>query len=113
MVCSNTMWNLFLHKEITLLLSDKETQTKMSRYSDSDSPYLPPKYTSKNSTLKSPKRTHPSNINDISSHQISQDYDPIVQNVIALPESPAKVVIKFNSSLIKSYNQTKHIKLKV
>ena len=68
-------------------LSDKETQKKMRRYSDSDSPYLPPKYTSKNSTLQSPERTHPSNINDISSPQISQDYDPIVQNVIALPES--------------------------
>ena len=81
-----------------ILLSDKETQKKMSRYSDSDSPYLPPKYTSKNSTLQSPKRTQPSNINDISSPQISQDYDPIVQSVIALPESPAKVFIKFNSS---------------
>ena len=73
------------------LLSDKESQKKMRRYSDSDSPYLPPKYTSKNSTLQSPKRTHPSNINDFSSPQISQDYNPIVQNVIALPENPAKV----------------------
>ena len=81
-----------------ILLSDEETQKKMRRYSDSDSPYLPPKDTSKNSTLQSPKRTHPSNINDISSPQISQDDDPIVQNVIALPESPAKVFIKFNSS---------------
>ena len=81
-----------------ILLSDKETQKKMRRYSDSDSPYLPPKYTSKNSTLQSPKRTHPSNINDISSPQTSQHYDPIVQNVIALPESPAKVFIKRNSS---------------
>ena len=79
-------------------MSDKETQKKMRRYSDSDSPYLPPKYTSKNSTFQSPKRTHPSNINDVSSTQISQDYDPIVQNVIALPESPAKIYIKFNSS---------------
>ena len=72
-----------------ILLSDNETQKKMRRYSDSDSPSLPPNYTSKNSTLQSPKRTHPSNINDISSPQISQDNDPIVQNVIALPESPA------------------------
>ena len=83
------------HKIITsendyILLSDKETQFI--------SPYLPPKYTSKNSALQSPKRTHPSNINDISSPQISQDYDPIVQNVIVLPESPAKVFINFNSS---------------
>ena len=84
-----------------ILLSDKETRKKMRRYSDSDSPYLPPIHTSKNSTLQSPKRTHPSNTNDISSSQISQDYDPIVQNVLALPESPAKVFIKFNSSLIK------------
>ena len=70
----------------------------MRRYSDSDSPDLPPKYTSKNSTLQSPKRTHPSNINDISSSQMSQVYDPIVKNVIALPESPAKIFIKFYSS---------------
>ena len=70
----------------------------MRRYSGSDSPCLPPKNTSKNSTLQSPKGTHPSYINDISSPQISQDYDPIVQNVIALPEHPAKVFIKFNSS---------------
>ena len=81
-----------------ILLSDEETKKKMRRYSDSDSPYLPPKDTSKSSTLQSPKRTHPSNINDISSPQISQDDDPIVQNVIALPESHAKVFIKFNSS---------------
>ena len=84
-----------------ILLSDKETQKKMRRYSDSDSPYLPPNYTSKkskNSTLQSPKRTHPSNNNDFSSPQISQDYDPIVQNLIGKPESPAKVFIKFNSS---------------
>ena len=60
------------------LLSDKETQKKMRRYSDSDSLYLPPKYTSKNSTIQLPKRTHPSNINDINSPQISQDYDPMV-----------------------------------
>ena len=71
-----------------ILLSDTETQKKTRRYSDSDSPFLPPKYTSKYSTLQSPKRTHPSNINDISSPQVSQDYDPIVQNVIALPGRP-------------------------
>ena len=81
-----------------ILLSDKGTQKKMRRYSNSDSPCLAPKYTSKNSTLQSPKKTRPRNINDISSPQISQDYDPIVQNVIALPESPAKVFIKYNSS---------------
>ena len=79
-----------------ILLSDKETQKKMRRYSDSDFPYLPPNYTSKNSTLQSPKGTHPSNTNDISSPQISLDYDPKVQNVIALPESPVKVFIEFS-----------------
>ena len=39
-----------------ILFSEKRTHKKMRRYSDSDSPYLPPKYTSKNSTLQSPKR---------------------------------------------------------
>ena len=75
----------------------------MRRYSDNDSLYLLPKNTSKISTLQSPKRTHPSNINVISSPQISQDYDPIVQNVITSSESPAKVFIKFNPSYIKKY----------
>ena len=69
----------------------------MKRYSDSDSPYLPPKYTSKNSTLQSPERTHPNTGNSIKLSHNSQDYDAIVQNVITLPESPAKVLIKVNS----------------
>ena len=81
-----------------ILLSGKETNKRTKRYSDSDSPYLPPKSTSKNSTLQSPKRTHPSNINDRNSSHNSQDYDALAQNVIAIPESPAKVFIKFNSS---------------
>ena len=81
-----------------ILLPEKRTHKKMRQYSDNDSLHLPPKYTSKNSTLQSPKKTHPSNIDDINSSQISQDYDPVVQNVIALPESPAKVIIKVNSS---------------
>ena len=42
-----------------ILLSDKETQKKMRKYSDSDSPYLSPKYTSKYSTLQSPKSHTP------------------------------------------------------
>ena len=42
-----------------ILLPEKGTQIKMRRYSDSDSPYLSPKYTSKNSTLQSPKKAHP------------------------------------------------------
>ena len=75
-----------------ILLPEKGTQNKMRRYSDSDSPYLPPKYTSKNSTLQSPKKTHPNNNTDINSQ------DPIVQNLIDLPANPAKVFIKFNPS---------------
>ena len=81
-----------------ILLSEKETNKRTRRYSDSDSPYLPPKYTSKNSILQSPKMTHPSNINDRNSSHISQDYDALAQNVIAIPESPAKVFIKIISS---------------
>ena len=48
-----------------ILLSGKETHKKIRRYHDSDSPYLPPKYTSKISTLQSPKKTHPNNTDDI------------------------------------------------
>ena len=70
----------------------------MRRYSDSDSPLLPPKYTSKNSTLQSPKKTNQNNIDDIKSSQSSQDYDILNQNVITLPESPAKNFIKVNPS---------------
>ena len=83
-------------------MSEKGTHNKMRRYSNSDSSYLPSKYTSKNSTLQSPKETHPSSINDINSPQISQDYNPIVQNVIALPEIPGEVFMKFNSSQLKN-----------
>ena len=91
------------HKIITsendhILLSEKETHNPMKRYSDNDSPSLPPKYTSKNSTFQSPKKTHPNKIIDIKTPQSSQDYDALVQNAIASPESPAKVFIKFNSS---------------
>ena len=81
-----------------ILLPENGTYKKMRRYSDSYSPYLPPKYTSKNSTLQSPKKTHPNNIDDINSFQISQDYDSLNQNVITLPESPAKVFINVNPS---------------
>ena len=81
-----------------ILLSEKETPSQIRRYSDNDSAYLPPKYTSKNSTFQSPKKTHPNNINDVKTPQNSQDYDALVQNVIASPESPAKVFIKFISS---------------
>ena len=84
-----------------ILLPEKGTQKKMRRYSDNDYPDLPPKYTSKDSTLQSHKKTHPSFINDIKLSQISQDYDPVVQNVKAVPESPAKVFIKVNSSYLK------------
>ena len=70
----------------------------MRRYSNIDSPYLPPKFTSKNSTLQSLKKTHPNYINDFKASQISQDFDTIEQNVTAVPENPAKVFIKVNSS---------------
>ena len=43
------------------------------------------------------QKRHPNNINDIKTPQNSQDYDALVQNVIASPESPAKVFIKFSS----------------
>ena len=39
-----------------ILLSEKETQNQMKQCSDNASPYLPPNYTSKNSTFQSPKR---------------------------------------------------------
>ena len=80
----------------SILLSEKGTHKKTRRYSVGDSPYLPPKNTSKNSTLQSPKKTHPNNIDDIKSFQISQGYNTSNQNVIPLPECPAKVFIKVN-----------------
>ena len=76
-----------------ILLPEKELNNKQ-RHSDTDSPHLPPKHSSKNSTFQSPQKTHPTNVNDIN----SQDYDPILSNVIAVPESPAKIFIKFNPS---------------
>ena len=116
-------WIYTKHKITTsendnILLSDKETQSKMRRYSDSDSPYLPPKYTSKNSTPQSPKRTHPSNINDISSPQFSQDYDPITNNsTIQLsfyPKSPTwtncSSQLNRKTSLGTSHNLQKSLK---
>ena len=81
-----------------ILLFEKETHNPIRRYSDNDSPYLPPKDTSKYSTFESPNKTHPNNINDIKTSQNSHDFDALVQNVIASPESPANVFIKFNSS---------------
>ena len=83
------------------LLSEKGTNNKLRRYSDSDSPFLPSKYTSKKSTIQSPIKTHPNNEKDIKSPQISQDYDTLTQKVITLPERPAKIFIKFNSSKLK------------
>ena len=80
------------------LLPEKGTNNKMRRYFDSDSPYLPPKDTSENSTFQSPIKTHPNNETDIKSPQNPQNYDTLTQNVITLPESPAEVSIKFNSS---------------
>ena len=40
-----------------IMLSEKGTHKKVRRYCDSESPYIPPNYTSKNSTLQSPKDT--------------------------------------------------------
>ena len=76
-----------------IVLPEKELNNKR-RYSDNVSPYLPPKYSSRSSTFQSPQKTHPTNVNDIN----SQDYDPILSNVIAVPGSPAKVFIKFKTS---------------
>ena len=72
-----TKHNITASETDNILLSGKSTHKKMRRYSDSDSPYLPPKYTSKNSTLQSPKKTHPNTIDDIKSSRISQDYDTL------------------------------------
>ena len=74
-----------------ILLPEKELNNKR-RYSDNDAPYLPPKYSSKNSTVQSPQKTQPTTVNDIN----SQDYDQVLSNVIAIPESHTKVFIKFN-----------------
>ena len=81
-----------------ILLYEKGTHKKMRRYSDSDSPDLSPKYTSKNSTLQLPKKTHLNNFDDIKSFQITQEYDTLNQNSITFPESSAKVFIKVNPS---------------
>ena len=70
-----------------ILLPEKELHNKLRRYSDNDSPYSPPKHSSKNSIFQSPQETHPTNVNNIN----SQDYDPKSPNEIAVPESPAKV----------------------
>ena len=83
-----------------ILLPEKELNNKR-RYSDNDSPFLPPKYSSKNSTFQSPQKTHSTTVNDIN----SQDYDPILSNVKAVPESPAKVFIKFNSSHWRDWSE--------
>ena len=45
-----------------ILLPEKDLNNKR-KYSDNDSPYLPPKYSSKNSTFQSPQKTHPTNVN--------------------------------------------------
>ena len=39
-----------------ILLPEKELHNKLRRYSDKDSPYLPPKHSSKNSTFQSPQK---------------------------------------------------------
>ena len=88
-----TKHNITTSENDNILLLEKELNNKR-RYSENDSPYLPPKYYSKHSTFQLPQKTHPTNVNDIN----SQDYDPILSNVIDVPESPAEVFIKFNPS---------------
>ena len=97
----NTKHKITTSENEHILLSEKGTPSQIKRYSDNNSPHLRPKNTSKNSTFQSPKKTHPNNTNDIKTPQNSQDFDALVQNVIASPESPAKVFIKFNSSQYK------------
>ena len=60
-----TKYKITTSETDNIMLSEKGTHKKMRRYSDNDSPYLHPKYTSKSSTLQSPKKTHPNNIDDI------------------------------------------------
>ena len=95
---NNTGKRKRIYTKHKILLSEKGTNKIMRRYSDSDSPYLPPKYTSKSSTIQSPIKTHPNSETDIKSPQISQDYDTLTLDVITLLESPAEVFIKINSS---------------
>ena len=102
-----TKHNITTSETDNILLSEKRAHKKMRRYFNSDSPYLPPKYTSKNSTLQSPKKTHPNNIDNIKLSQIPRDYDTLFQNVITLPVSPANVFIKFNSSSLRKIVLTK------
>ena len=78
-----------------ILLSKKGLHKKLRRYSNSDFPFLPPKYTSNNSTHQSPKKSHPNNIDDNKLFQIFQDYNTLNQNVIT-PLN--KVSIKLNPS---------------
>ena len=44
-----------------ILLPEKDKKNYTRRYTDSYSPYLPPRYTSISSNLQSPKETYPSN----------------------------------------------------
>ena len=53
----NTKHKITTSENDHFLLTEKETHNQMRRYSDNDSPYLPPKYTSKLSTFQSPKKT--------------------------------------------------------
>ena len=46
-------------EKVHILLSEKETPSQIRRYSDNDSPYLPPNYTSKISTFLITKKDTP------------------------------------------------------
>ena len=73
-----TKYKITTSENDRILLSKKETHNQIRRNTNEDSPYLPPKYTSKNSTFQSPKKTHPNNNNDTETPQNSQNYDTLV-----------------------------------
>ena len=59
-----------------ILLSEKGKHKKMRKYSNYDSPFSLLKYTSKNSTLQSPKKIHSSNINYYKSSKFLRTMTP-------------------------------------
>ena len=53
-----TKHNITTSENDHILLSENETHNQIRRYFENDSPFLPPKYTSKNSTFQLPKKKH-------------------------------------------------------
>ena len=80
-----------------IMLSEKETHNQIGGYSDDDSPYLPPKYTSKNSTLQSPKR-HTQTMLMILKHLKIYRIMTHSTKCNSFTGKPRKVFINFNSS---------------